>query len=204
MGLRHRLVIGLCLAVLPVSAGADMISSKSYSYFSIGGKTASELDVALSRSGPYMKDTGTHHPGATKMKFTAAVTYESTESRCRIKSARIKVDTKIILPRWKYRKQATRSLGVIWDTLSRDIKRHEERHAEIARQYARKVDAALQKLPSRTTCEQLRADVDKTSERILKAHYADQARFDRSEAASFERRMDRMLRFKIEAMSNDG
>lgn len=204
MGLRHHLVIGLCLAMLPANAGAEMISRKSYSYFSIGGKTAAELDTALTRNGPFMKETGTHHPGATKMKFTAAVTYESTADRCWIKSARINVETRIILPRWKYRKQATRSLGVIWDTLSRDIKRHEERHAEIARQYGRKVDAALMQLPARSTCNQLRADVDKASERILKAHYADQARFDRSEAASFERRMNRMLKFKIDAMSSDG
>ncbi|PWW04429.1 putative secreted Zn-dependent protease [Hoeflea marina] len=204
MGLRHRFVIGLCLAVLPAQAGADMISNKSYSYFTIGGKTAGELDRELSRSGPFMKETGLHHPGATKMKFTAAVTYESTANRCRVKSARISVDTRIILPKWKHRRQATRSLGVIWDTLSRDIKRHEERHAEIARQYARKIDAALLRLPARDGCDALRAEVNKASERILKAHYAEQASFDRAEAASFERRMSRMLRFKAEAMAGGG
>ena len=44
--------------------------------------------------------------------------------------------------------------------------------------------------------------VDATSKRIIDEHAADQQRFDRVEAASFERRMLRMLRFKAAKQNN--
>ena len=76
------------------------------------------------------------------------------------------------------------------------------RHAEIARQYARKLETTLEALHPERTCQQMEARVDATSKRIIEEHAADQQRFDRVEAASFERRMLRMLRFKA-ARQND-
>ncbi len=50
---RFRFLSAALTALLVVSAsapaGAELRFSKSFSYFSVGGKTASELDEALSR-----------------------------------------------------------------------------------------------------------------------------------------------------------
>jgi Predicted secreted Zn-dependent protease len=190
----------IALAGLALPAAAETIVSKSYSYFNIGGHTAKELDAELSRRGPQMKSTGSRHPGATQMKFSGDVTYEIRGGRCRVKDARVKLQTKIILPRWTGRKRADEGLVLIWDTLSRDIKRHEERHAEIARQHARKLEGSLLALPARETCEEVQAEVSKQSDKLLVEHDRAQSAFDRAEAASFERRMMRMLKFRVDAM----
>ncbi|MFP3747597.1 DUF922 domain-containing protein, partial [Achromobacter sp. SIMBA_011] len=66
----------LCAAVaaalalsLPGSAFSETIVRKTYSYFSISGKTAADLDQQLSKHGPLTRNTGARHPGATEIKF---------------------------------------------------------------------------------------------------------------------------------------
>lgn len=204
MGAGRTIVLSLLFTAMIAGASAQTITSKSYSYFTINGKTAAELDRELSRRGPMMNSTGMRHPGGTQMKFDGSVTYEGKTGSCGVKSAVIRLHTKLILPRWTNRGRADEALATIWDTLSRDIKRHEERHAEIARQHARKLELALVGLRPRKTCPQMESAVADMTDKMLAAHDADQQRFDRVEAASFERRMERMLRFKVDAMKNGG
>ncbi len=75
---------------------------------------------------------GFRHPGATQIKFGGEVTYLETDRDCSIGDINVTLKTHITLPQWVNRRQANGTLGLIWDTLSADIKRHEERHAEIA------------------------------------------------------------------------
>lgn len=192
----------LCLATLP--GAADPLISKTYSYFSIRGSTGAELEQALTLHGPVLTHTGIRHPGATKVKLGGSVKYESSPGDCRVIEAVVKLETHLTLPRWTNREAANKDTRLIWDTLAADIKRHEERHAEIARQHARKLEQALLNLRSAKTCKTMEARVNATTKSIIEKHAADQARFDRVEAASFERRMLRMLRFKVEKRKNSG
>lgn len=189
------------LVAAPLSAASgETVINKSFSYFSIGGRTAEELDKALSASGPMMKATGARHPGATRIKFGGSITYVSRGGRCAVGSARVTLSTRIILPRWKYRRQAGRDLALVWDTLSSDIKRHEERHAEIARNHARRMEKAFLALKPEADCERMQATVARVSVTAIEAHDKDQARFDRTEAANFDKRMIRLLQYRLEAL----
>lgn len=123
-------------------------------------------------------------------------------SMCHVTNARVTLETHLTLPRWKDRNRADRETVLVWDTLSSDIKRHEERHAEIARQYARKLEKTLEALHPERDCKLMEAKVEATSQKIIDEHAADQQRFDRVEAAAFERRMLRMLRFRAEKQNN--
>ncbi|MEY9531897.1 DUF922 domain-containing Zn-dependent protease [Sinorhizobium fredii] len=189
------------LVCLPLSnASAETLISKSVTYFSIGGRTAAELDRALAASGPLMKNTGTRHPGATRIKFGGTITYVSRRGRCAVGTARVTLSTRIILPRWKYRPQAGRDLALVWDTLAADIKRHEERHAEIARNHARHMERAFLGLKPEADCELMQARVAELSASEVASHDKDQARFDRTEAANFDRRMIRLLQYRLGAL----
>lgn len=179
------------LAVQPVRA--ETITSKTFSYFSVGGRTAAELDEELSKRGPMMKHSGSRHPGATRIKWGGSVTYMRHGSRCAVGEAKVTLSTQIILPRWKNRKRATASLALIWDTLSSDIKRHEERHAEIARNHARDLERTLKRLRPEADCERMQARVDRVTADAVAKHDADQARFDRIESKNFNDRMMRLL-----------
>ncbi len=190
----------LALAVMSLGlqpAAAETVFNKKISYFKIAGRTAADLDRELERRGPFTSSTGSRHPGATKIKFGGDITYVERNGRCSVQSAQVTLSVNLILPKWSNRKQADRRLGLIWDTLSRDIKRHEERHAEIARQHAQALDKALVGIRPRATCAEVQAAVDELTEAAIDAHDRDQIRFDTSEAVNFERRMIRMLEGRL-------
>ncbi|MDX3976917.1 DUF922 domain-containing Zn-dependent protease [Shinella sp.] len=188
-----------CLALQP--AAAQTITSKTFAYFSVGGHTAAELDAELSKRGPMMKHSGARHPGATKIKWGGSVTYVRRGSLCAVGEAKVTLSTQIILPRWKNRNRTTASLALIWDTLASDIRRHEERHAEIARQHARDLERALKKLRPESDCERMQARVDRVTADAVTKHDADQARFDRVESKNFN---DRMMRLLVHRLKNRG
>lgn len=195
-----RLMALAALAYLAFQpARAETITSKTFAYFSVGGRTAAELDEELSKRGPVMKHSGARHPGATRIKWGGSVTYVRRGSRCAVGEARVTLSTEIILPRWKHRKRATPSLALIWDTLSSDIKRHEERHAEIARTHARNLERTLKTLRPEADCERMQARVDRATADAVSKHDADQARFDRIESKNFNDRMMRLLVHRLKS-----
>ncbi len=182
------------IMALAVPATAQPVVTKSYSYFSIGGKTAEELDSELERRGPLTRHTGARHPGATEIRFGGEVSYVDRGGRCSIGAVKVTVRTHIILPRWKNRKAATGTLATIWDTLAADIKRHEERHAEIARTHARALEAKLRAIRPAGNCDLLEKRVGELSREAIEKHDADQVRFDMIESANFDSRIMRLLK----------
>ena len=115
---------------------------------------------------------------------------------------RVTVETKLILPRWKNRKRASTEMALLWDALSADIKRHEERHAEIARQHAKLLEQRLMKLRPERNCEILQDRVAVVTDEVTAAHDTAQMRFDRVEAKNFQDRMQRILRYRRESQEN--
>ncbi|NTF07543.1 DUF922 domain-containing protein [Agrobacterium rubi] len=190
------------LLTLPQSADAEAVMTKSFSYFSIGGRTAEDLDHELSHRGPMTKATGARHPGATEIKFGGEITYVEKDRKCGVGTVEVKLHTKILLPRWTNRRRTTADLALIWDTLSADIKRHEERHAEIARNYARTLDKRLQSLRPQDSCEEMQALVTETTQEVMNAHDKDQMRFDVVESKNFDARMSRLLTHRLQQKSS--
>ncbi|MDP9839423.1 putative secreted Zn-dependent protease [Neorhizobium huautlense] len=179
---------------LTVPVAAQPVVSKTYSYFTIGGKTAEELDSELERRGPLTRHTGARHPGATEIKFGGEVSYVDRGGRCSIGAVKVTVRTHIILPRWRNRNAATGNLARIWDALSADIKRHEERHAEIARTHARTLEAKLRAIRPANSCDILEGKVGEISREAIEAHDREQIRFDAIESKNFDRRIMRVLK----------
>lgn len=192
------LALLLVLTALATPSYAETIATKTFSYFAVGGRTAAQLDEELSKRGPKMQHSGSRHPGATKIRFGGAVTYVRRGGKCYVGDAKVTVATNIILPRWKYRRSASKSLGIVWDTLSSDIKRHEERHAEIARNHARELERKLKALRPDKDCNRLQAEVNRVTSAQVEKHDKDQARFDRVEAHNFNDRMMRLLANRLE------
>ena len=182
--------------------GAETIMKNSTTYFSVGGKTADDLDRELVRSGPVSRVTGKRHPGATQIKFTGAATFVEKKGRCYIGGAKVKLITKVMLPRWKNRAGATKIMGLIWDTMSSDIKRHELRHVEIARNNAKKLEKEILALGPLSNCDRLKGLVSKISQKAMAEHDREQRQFDRSESANYEKRMIRLLEYRKQARAS--
>jgi predicted secreted Zn-dependent protease len=193
-----RLIVCALLAgcMAAPAAAADLV--KSYSYYRVGGRTLDEIEDQLARRGPQVKTTGLRHPGATRMSFSTRIGYAQEPGSCRIASAVVTVKAKVILPIWRQRRHADKDVRIFWDTLSADIKRHEERHVEIAKNHARELEDALKASGRFRTCEAAAARTKEITARILAEHDRDQARFDRVEGINFESRILRLLHYRIE------
>lgn len=197
------------LAILVATAGLALPAQatqlyKSYSYFTVGGVTLDALEQELNRRGPKVSSTGQRHPGATEMQFLTKVSYEESAKGCRVSNATVDVKAKIILPRWTGRSGADGEVRLVWDTLSADIKRHEESHALIAKKHAREMERALESIWRQKTCDALKVKMAKATDKVLAAHDREQARFDRIEGKGFEDRIIRLLQYRIERQAVAG
>lgn len=187
----------LAFAAWPAES-ADI--SRTYTYFSIGGKTLSEIEQQLRSRGPHVQSTGQRHPGATRMEFKTRITYKEHKRRCRIADVKVTVDARVFLPRWRNRKTAGPETALVWDTLSKDIKRHEESHLGIAKRYARSIEREIGDLAPHASCETLQARAERVTQKKLEEHDAAQARFDRIESGNFEWRLMRLLNYRLEQL----
>lgn len=192
-------VLLLGLTALPVQA-ASLV--KSYSYFKIGGGTLDEIETQLSKRGPQVQSTGGRHPGATRMSFTTRLGFSEQPSSCRIVSAAVTVKAHLILPRWQRPRKADAGVRLFWDTLSADIRRHEESHVVIAKNYAQEVERALMKIGAQKTCRIAKAKAEAVSDAILARHERAQMQFDKVESVNFESRMLRLLKYRIQRIES--
>lgn len=189
----------LFLALTPGSAESATVS-KTYNYFSIGGSTLEEIENELTLRGPQVKSTGKRHPGATQMEFTTRLTYGEKNGRCWITDAKVNMRAKVTLPRWKPRAKADGDVRLIWETLAADIKRHEESHIVIARNYARELEQSLKAIGRRKTCAAVAAKAQAVQTSVLARHDAAQDRFDRIEGMNFEKRILSLLQYRLQRM----
>lgn len=189
----------LCLVLaVTVTAPADAANVvKTYSYFRIGGRTLDEIEDQLIKRGPKVKTTGLRHPGATRMSFSTRIGYSEDGGSCRIVSAVVTVKAHEILPVWRDRRHADEDVRIFWDTLAADIRRHEDRHVEIAKNHARDLEDALKATYAQKNCDIAKAKAKEITARALAAHDRDQARFDRVEGINFESRILRLLQYRI-------
>lgn len=195
----------LVCALLPLFAGspADAASVvKSYSYFSVGGATLEEIETQLTKNGPHVKTTGHRHPGATRMAFTTRLGFAEKPGSCRIVSAAVTVRAKVILPRWKRPRNADAGVRLFWDTLSADIKRHEESHIVIAKNHGRELEQALLAIGRQKDCDVARTKARAVSDKLLARHDRAQIQFDKVEGINFESRLLRLLNYRIERIES--
>lgn len=196
--MKSLLLAASLLAALTVGAEAAKLA-KTYSYFSIGGSTLDEIENELNTRGPKVKSTGRRHPGATQMEFSTRLTYAESGGKCWVHDATVTVKAKVILPRWRGHRRAGDDVRLVWDALSSDIRRHEEQHVTIARDYARQIETTLKKLGRQKSCEVAATKAGATADKILKRHDRAQDKFDQVEAKNFEKRILRLLKARLQA-----
>lgn len=189
----------LALACLPTQA-ANVV--KTYSYFSIGGGTLDEISAQLSKNGPHVKSTGHRHPGATRMAFSTRLGFSEKDGSCQIVSAVVTVKAKVILPKWKRPHHADAGVKLFWDTLSSDIKRHEESHLVIAKNHARELEQALLASGRKKSCQIAKGTAKTITDKILAKHDRAQVEFDRVESINFESRLLRLLQYRIQRIED--
>ena len=198
--MKAKLVAVLLAAGLISPAGAANVA-KTYSYYSIGGATLDAILKQLDKRGPKVGTTGHRHPGAMQTVFASRVSYQKSAKGCGVASALVTVNARIILPYWRHPRAATDEVHLVWETLSADIKRHEESHVIIAKNHARLLEQALLAIPRQPDCEAALAKAAIVTEKVLAKHDLAQAEFDRIEGINFDSRMMRLLHYRMERLT---
>ncbi|MHB2264771.1 DUF922 domain-containing Zn-dependent protease [Aliihoeflea sp. PC F10.4] len=192
--------VAMLFSVTVVAEAATV--SRSYSYFTIGGRTLGEIETELQTRGPQLGTTGNRHPGATRMEFRTRIGYQEENGRCRVSQASVDIAAEVFLPRWRNRNSAEIDTALMWDTLSTDIKRHEEGHIVIARRYALDIERALLNVRNAASCVDAANTAEGISRRMLAEHDAEQARYDTIESVNFESRMLRLLDYRLQQIES--
>ncbi len=198
LGIHMRAIVlaSVMASLFSVEAALAASVSKTYAYFSISGRTSEQLERSLLRRGPKVNGSREGHPGATELGFAGNVEYKSENGKCRVGGATYHVKAKIILPRLR-RIPADADTQLYWKTLTQDIRRHEESHVIIAKNYARKLEQQLKSIRPAADCKTVEAKVAKMTDKVMAEHDAAQTSFDRIEGKSFERRMMRLLDYNL-------
>jgi len=191
------------LAALPITMTAAQAASvtRSYAYFDVRGNTAADLDRELREHGPFLESDKAHHAGASTMRFDTTVKYRNSGGRCSIAKVQVALHVKIILPRWdRAAPSSDRDLTIVWETLSQDIRRHEEGHVSLAMRNAQRLETDIRRLPPTPGCEALKAAVAKTTATDLARDDRDQQAYDRAEQSGFKRRFSRLLSHRLKML----
>ncbi|UIJ73505.1 DUF922 domain-containing Zn-dependent protease [Aurantimonas sp. HBX-1] len=195
-----RTKTGLLIGVAALAAGlahagwaqAATVTQRT-TYFAVKGSTLEELDRDLSRSGPYVAETGLRHPGATEVKFDGQVTYKRVAGGCKVDQTNLGLTLNMTLPRWTPPRRVAPETILVWQTLEQDIRRHENRHAEIAREWLKRMEMAIRNLRPRPSCAAMEADVNNVTQRYLASHERAQIEFDTIEGREVNFRLRRAL-----------
>jgi predicted secreted Zn-dependent protease len=114
----------------------------------------------------------------------------------------VTVKVKVILPEWRRPRKADPDVKLFWDTLAADIKRHEERHVEIAKNHARALEDALKATYPQKDCGAAKAKAAEITAAILARHDRAQVQFDRVESVNFESRILRLMRYRVQRIES--
>ncbi|MCB8837470.1 DUF922 domain-containing protein [Aurantimonas sp. VKM B-3413] len=179
-------------ALIPSLAGAASIKEKT-TYFAVHGATLAELDRDLGRSGPYISQTGLRHPGATEVAFGGKVTYKRVAEGCAVDRVDLSLRLDVTLPKWTPPRAASPQTRLVWQTLERDIHRHEKRHAAIAKNWLKRMESAVRNLRTERDCRDMQSMVNTVTTRYLAGHQHAQIEFDTIEGREVNMRLRRAL-----------
>ncbi|EJF88822.1 DUF922 domain-containing Zn-dependent protease [Bartonella tamiae] len=172
---------------------------KTISYYIVSGTTAAQIDKSMAKNAPYLKSTGQHHLGVTTISFVTYLKLKSEGNYCKIDRIHVDILANMQLPRWKQRSRTkSLELAVVWDSLSQDIKRHEESHVVIARAHASEIEKKIRELSYQKNCDKLLQNIETIVGHALAQHDEAQKRFDRIEAKNFDKRFFNLLIRRLE------
>ena len=179
-----RIFLPLC-ASLALSACVSTTKSKvSVDYYSISGNSTAALDREIRNKGPRING-GRHAVAVARIKIIPNVRYNTVDGLCRVAYAKVAVNARVTLPRWRERKNANKKLGEAWDNIDRYTRLHESVHVAIAFRYANDLERALNELSPNSSCSTLKGHVSDIVSSRLDEHDVTQKKFDADEQRKF-------------------
>ena len=202
--MKRAYAVAAGLAILSMTPAMAGNIKERTTYFMVKGSTFAELDRALGASGPRITSLGgERRAGATQVGFDGHVTYKPVGSRCGIGNASFSLDLHTTLPRWEPPKRADAETRILWKTLHEDIVTHERHHSVIAKNWLRRIEATVSKLPAERDCPSMERVVNATTRKLLAQHARAQLAFDADESEVIDARLQRKVAHNMRQLAGN-
>lgn len=145
-------------------------------HYTVSGTTEAEILHSMRAMGP--QTGGSSFFGLTGSESSFQLQPKMEGESCVADDVRVELAVTITLPEWEAHGDVPYELQRDWSRFSTALKRHEDRHRQIAADGANATREALQSL-RRATCQQVEADARQLARRIADETEAEHNRFDR-------------------------
>lgn len=136
--------------------------------FDVIGNTPDTIRASLNRN---RQHSGSH--------INWHYNWESTPGQCRITTASTEVTVTAHMPRLQPDAQRPAKVQQQWDGYLLALQAHQEKHVELALDYARQIEEAILALPPASACSQLSQAANAAGQRLLSAMIAADREYDK-------------------------
>jgi predicted secreted Zn-dependent protease len=177
-----RLLFLLCLIGLP-----GPVSSQSLEKYYVSGMTTKQLSASIRQLGPR------NATGATRIRLGYSYTRSRSNGISRAIKPVVTRDVVFRMPYWRGYPNASECMKRSWTAMYASLARHEIKHMQISEGVPAQIEAAILSVPPQKSDRVLQDMVKKAVGKVLKAHNAAQAKFDRETKHGMEDPADPIL-----------
>ncbi len=176
---RVLLLLTLVLPLLPLTAQAEVVYRERVETFEIGVRDGLPEDIwtAIRRFGPFIQ--GKHAVGSAQGRLKwSGLSIARRGHTCRLEAHTVDVEVVMTLPEWWRARSAPADQLAYWQCIERTVTIHEKRHAEIWRETGEAIDRAFRRFDDWMPCDELRAAIGETGNRLFQEGARRQRVFD--------------------------
>lgn len=165
--------------LMPATAAAEVVYRERVEYFEIGVRDGMPEDIwtAIRRYGPFIQGKHAVGSAAGRLKWSD-LSIARRGHVCRLEAHVVQVEVVMTLPEWWRARNAPDDQLTYWQCIERTVTVHEQRHAEIWRETAEAIDRAFRRLDDWMGCDELRAAIGETGNRLFQEGARRQREFD--------------------------
>lgn len=164
------------------TADAEVRSNVRYSGYAVRGINPADIWSDIVRRGPHQRERGLYAQAEAQVRFDWNANYASSREGCRVQAAVVSVDVNIVLPSWVDEGRASPALRTAWSRYIAEVRRHEERHKDIAVAAAREMERAIRAAPPQRSCADVQRYIAAQIHQVRQKERGQQLQFDRTAA----------------------
>ena len=167
--------------------------SEKTSFYSITGRTASELARSMGRKGPYSFQHRKRAWATATRNLSYQLLRRKTSKGCRVKGAKVRLKVTYHLPKPRSLSGVQRRHRKKWKKMYRLLSNHERVHGKYYKQFANKVYRGLVRLGTARSCRTLDRKAKALVNRLSAADSIRNQKFDARDKRNYQR-MERIYK----------
>lgn len=150
-------------------------------FYPVIGATILDLHNFLLKNGPG-EDLETGHKGVASCrlgyKWMPHVSSNEKLSLCKIDWVELQGTVECTYPKWESPSDATQETKDKWDAFMKKVRLHEQGHIDVDKKWLNVLFEELKKIEPKSTCENIKSEVQKVGEEVIKKSNGDNRDYD--------------------------